>query len=173
LSVPAVLATNTYVEDFKGNKYKTVQLDGKTWLAENLNSLVGYGSWCDNCDEYGAFYTFEAAKKACGTLDNGWRLPNNDEWNKLREKYKEPDTIRYTDSYERLLVGGNSGFHASGGYFKSSDDYSKEQGGYWSLEGDKILYYHFFSPLSGYPDIHHSERYYRPEVVALSCRCVK
>lgn len=63
-----------------GKSYKTIQLGGKTWMAQNLNyadstqylGLLGR-SWCydnkqSNCDKYGRLYTWSAAMDSVGTF---------------------------------------------------------------------------------------------------------
>jgi len=65
--------------------YTTITIGNQRWLAENMRFETSSGSWCykkneDNCSEYGRFYTFEAAKKAC---PEGWHLPSSREWQEL------------------------------------------------------------------------------------------
>jgi uncharacterized protein (TIGR02145 family) len=125
------------VSDPTGRKYKTVKINGKTWLAENLNYDLGKDSWCyndsiENCEKYGRLYAYEAAKLSCKVLGAGWRLPTDGEWRGLinlyggyrntftvRDKDKHPlydfpsassDTL---SAFEALIAGGKASFNAT------------------------------------------------------------
>ena len=78
---PVVYGT---MKDQAGIEYKTVTIDGKTWMAENL-ALQTANSFCydndtDNCVKYGRLYMWDAAMKAC---PEGWHLPTFTEFNDL------------------------------------------------------------------------------------------
>jgi len=74
--------------DTRNNKtYPTTTIDGKTWMAENLNYDTAKYSTYDRsmcydfdstiCAKYGRLYTWEAAMMVCPT---GWHLPSRQEW---------------------------------------------------------------------------------------------
>ena len=82
----------------KNQSYRTVVIDGKTWMAENLNydTADGSGSWCyenspNNCATYGRLYNWNTAMAGSsssqvspsgvqGVCPVGWHLPSRNEW---------------------------------------------------------------------------------------------
>jgi uncharacterized protein (TIGR02145 family) len=65
--------------DYRDKKqYKTVQLGGRIWMADNLNYK----------DSKGKLYDFENVQKAC---PNGWRLPSKSAWEDLKKEISEAD----------------------------------------------------------------------------------
>ena len=85
ISFAAPKAKKNEIKDARDKqKYRTVVIDGRTWMADNLNYNVP-GSTCyredeDNCMVYGRLYSWEAAKSACPA---GFRLPTNEEYESL------------------------------------------------------------------------------------------
>src|SRR5262245_13672290 len=65
--------------------------DGRQWTTENLN-VDARPSYCYddaelNCRRYGRLYTWDAARKGCQSLGEGWRLPTENEWRQLAKHY--------------------------------------------------------------------------------------
>ena len=128
--------------------YRTLEINGRIWMADNLNYEVE-GSTCYNnnskiCQEYGRLYTWDAAQKACAALGNGWRLPTDEEWNALRNSFGGEQK-----AYTPLIKGGASGFEGQlGGTSGTKGNFSglNRAGQYWTSSGfsrNSAWYYWF------------------------------
>ena len=76
---PEPRVTGSFTDPRDGRTYRTVELNGLTWIAENLNFDVGEECWFYDNDpkngaKYGRLYTWEAAQRACPP---GWMLPTD------------------------------------------------------------------------------------------------
>ncbi|MDR0305256.1 MAG: hypothetical protein LBI42_00290 [Chitinispirillales bacterium] len=155
--------------------YGIVAIGGREWMTENLNyrhsSWAQYdddifeydhkGSWCyyddpDDCDKYGRLYTFEAAIEAC-PADDGWRLPDNADWETLIDAagglatagrklksdtgwYFYPNGTAGTNDYKFSALPG--GYRLSGGGIFEEEAFN----GYWwsATLSTSILLYHSY-----------------------------
>lgn len=101
-----------------GNVYKTTQIGGKTWMAENLNyfDIEGAASsikndWCywdkpENCESAGRLYTWKVAQRIC---PEGWRLPTKADWESLLQEVG-------ADSLNEILWKGSSKLKSVNGW---------------------------------------------------------
>lgn len=161
-----------------GKKYRKVELDGRVWMAENLNFDIGegclfYDNDSKNGERYGRLYTWEAARNACPP---GWRLPADEEWKKLassfggylnRKKIGDPHS-----AFAALIEGGKSKFDALlGGHYYSHDSFGflDLTGSFWSsTEFYNKAFYFFFDPRDRTVGKHT-----RLKSFGLSCRCIR
>ena len=101
-----------------GKAYKTTQIGGKTWMAENLNyfDIEGAASsikndWCywdkpENCESVGRLYTWKVAQRIC---PEGWRLPTKADWESLLQEVG-------ADSLNEILWKGSSKLKSVNGW---------------------------------------------------------
>jgi len=118
-------ATDGFLTDIDGNRYRVIQIGSMTWMAENLRvtrdkdgfplQTYCYTDKVSKCEEFGHLYPWENALKAS---PEGWRLPTSEDWKKLEiELGMDPDDAlsfgwRGTDQGAQLKEGGSSGFDA-------------------------------------------------------------
>jgi uncharacterized protein (TIGR02145 family) len=75
-------ASGEIVDARDGKSYRTIKIEGRTWIAENMNYEVPNESWCyedkpSYCERSGRLYTLEGARQAC---PKGFHLPRDREW---------------------------------------------------------------------------------------------
>ena len=155
-SAPTALA---YPRDVA--RYRTMELGGLRWMAENLRygapGSTCYGLQAANCERLGRLYDFEAASRSCPP---GWRLPSDDDWKRLEMGLGASaddvarDRGRAGPLGDRLKVGGDSGFDAlMAGYYDPHDQAYQHEGrtaAFWAstLDGaDEV------SPLAWHRDV--------------------
>lgn len=106
-----------------GQRYRTVRLAGRTWMAENLRfqtpNAACYADDPANCAEHGRLYPWQDALTAC---PEGWHLPSTSEWKDLamneggyQLNVKTPPDIvgNPSQALAALSLGGNTGFDAT------------------------------------------------------------
>lgn len=81
---------------YGGQTYNVVEIQGRTWMAENLNYETEY-SRCfmdleENCAKYGRLYTYEDAVRVC---PEGWHLPGIDEFLEVYDMVNELETYGF------------------------------------------------------------------------------
>lgn len=160
--------TEELIDPRDGKRYKTIEIQGKVWMAENLGYAVEEGtSWsynnADNNTQYGMLYNREAAEKACPT---GWRLPAIEEWMSLRKLFP-------LHTYSAVREGGASGLNTTlGGQInlKGKFQYVNMVGYYWSSSpyGKKWKIFEVNGGLYKYANFQISRR-----DRGLSVRCIK
>ena len=78
----------TLTDDRDGATYRTVEVNGYTWMAENLRYVPSDATQSavveEGCEIAGRFYSKEAAKTACPA---GWILPDSNVINSLKKGY--------------------------------------------------------------------------------------
>jgi len=124
--------TGTLTDSRDGQVYKTITLNGKSWMAQNLNYATDKGSCCYNdqkdfCYKYGKLYTWTQTDIACPV---DWHVPTGGEWQSLIDYFGGDESAG-----TKLLKGGSSGFNASlgGDRGKSGSFENIGAGGYyWS-----------------------------------------
>lgn len=166
------------VDPRDNRSYPTIIINGKTWLAENLNYRVG-NSWCydnkeANCTEYGLLYDWASAIEACKGLGAGWGLPSDQEWREMAKLFGGSDDDAKDGgmaAYKALIKGGSSGFQAILGGWRDSDGsyiLLGSGGYYWSsMESDVDNawgYYFYVGKLT---------RGLSGKSLGQSCRCLK
>jgi len=155
---------NTYADDRRdgrrdgvftdrrdGQKYRTVWIGNRVWMAENLNYLTG-GSWCyggdnSNCKTYGRLYTWDEAQYIC---PSGFHLPSREEWNGLVNTAgggSAGTALKSRDGWRSQNGTDTFGFSAlPGGYKKDTGNnyqYLGEGGNWWTApdHGSGVAYH--------------------------------
>ena len=150
-SIPQGSDAQTETQNIGG--YKTANIGGVVWMAENLN-IETDGSYCyndvpDNCSIYGRLYTYEAAQTAC---PDGWHLATADEWDFLNNTVGTNSSASYylksTAGWWTDVGNGNDayGFTALPGGIRNIDGVYSDltlAGYFWaeaSIDGNSASY---------------------------------
>ena len=87
----------TLVDERDGHEYKTVEINGTTWMAENLK-YESSNSTCknDSCDIYGLHYTYPFATSETNQLcPDGWHVSTTAEWDSMLAYVTGIDSLNY------------------------------------------------------------------------------
>lgn len=181
-SIVATALQGLSAQGASGSGQRSMRMaDGRVWTTRN-SEVNTASSYCyDNsdadCRRYGRLYTWEAARQACQSLGDGWRLPTDQEWRNLARHYggvSEDSDERGKAAYKALSVGGSSGFDAVlGGGRDEQGRYERREahGFYWTAtEADpKTVWYYNFG--RGGQAFHRQNGGEKKE--AFSVRCVR
>ena len=194
LSSSSIISYGTMKDSRDGKTYKTVVVDGVTWMAENLNYAdheIGesscYSNSDSNCELYGRLYSRDAAmnsasceyQKNCdlgegpiqGVCPSGWHIPTKTEVQSLLDYISSPSALRSAGSswnYPGTDDYGLSFLGAGNG----SDSYFEDLHKYevmWIYIPSSLQYFLLISGSSDNAEIwdHSSNKYYS------TVRCIK
>lgn len=145
----------------EGQTYPTLVIPelGVSWLAENLDIPTEGTSFCFEemphyCFLYGRLYTLEGAKEGCARLGPGWQVPALEDWRALGEYFGGFFEPNVTDShlwdaeksFNRLTVGGDSGFNIKkgGGYGSEQQEYyGSSTAFFWTRSAEAGSYFSY------------------------------
>ena len=151
-----------------GRVYNTVEIAGLEWMSENLNYRIT-GSMCYdnhpfNCRRLGRLYTWWDATRAC---PEGWRLPSDEDWDKLYRHYGGNSIDAYNNMITGPFKAKMSGWYTQNNEFKAVN----AKAYFWSSttknEGEEARYY----SLNKENKLLNSSK--TQKSLAFSCRCVR
>ena len=109
---------STFTDTRDGQTYKTVTIGTQTWMAENLNYVVGTNYCYENsalhCQAYGRLYSWGTALRAC---PDGWRLPDLEDWRQLIETVKN----QQRHDFEKSRISSGYAFNGLSGITLKSE----------------------------------------------------
>ena len=172
-------AQEKFTDTRDGNAYKTIKIEGRTWMTENLRYLGETGaSYFDNdpsnLHSYGVLYDWHTAVKAC---PEGWHLPSGSEFRQLLVNIDNSDSKGRKSSgpvYPGFQLAGMKSYEGvftemdESGYYWTSTEYSEAEAEFFSyiiLNGKALV---DISRKEDMPDIHGAEKSSK-----YSVRCVR
>ncbi len=164
-----------------GKTYKTVNIGGATWMAENLNYKTASGSWCyygntdsSNCDKYGGrLYDWNTATGVC---PSGWHLPSRHEWKNIvtiaGDSSAAGKKLKSVTGWANGNGTDNYGFAAMpGGYRANNGGFGNAgNGGNWWTYTENGSAYAYAVRMSSYDD--NVDETYNYKDYGFSVRCV-
>ena len=179
LSVTGLTGQTKFTDPRDGNEYRTITVQGITWMAENLRFKPAEGAdYFDhdpnNVPIYGMLYDWETANKVC---PDGWYLPTGDEYHELVNYNEQKERWGYgasdPESFRIQLAGmqNHEGIYTEldeSGYYWTSTEYNGEYAEYFSyffITQNRVV---DISREEDIADVHGSEK-----INKYSVRCVK
>jgi len=126
-------ASTEFCDSRDNNVYKKTTINGKTWMAQNLNYKVEGGSKCygdndNDCKTYGRLYNWATAtNNAC---PSGWYLPTDDEWTTMITYVGGEGTYNSSRDVAAKYLKATSGW-------ANNDKSSQDEYGFSALPGGK------------------------------------
>jgi uncharacterized protein (TIGR02145 family) len=179
-SILNLAAQDKFTDPRDGNSYRTINIEGVTWMAENLKYTdAGSGAHYfdnnpNNIASYGVLYEWKTAMKAC---PDGWHLPSGEEFRTLINNFEIDEAWGKTTSGPvsfGIQLAGMQDFEGTftemdeSGYYWTATEYNKDDAEYFSymiINGKAII---DVSRKEDMPDIHGAEKSSK-----YSVRCVK
>ena len=155
--------TVTYgtLTDIDGNVYKTITVNGREWMAENLNVgrfrngdqiflVTDNNGWASsilqpfscyyqnevsNACPYGRIYNFYAVTDSRGLCPTGWHVPDNFEWSLLGDAFGGSSTAGTQLRTTGTLEAGNGLWFSPNAGATNQSGFSAVPGGYRSQFG--------------------------------------
>ncbi|MCX6334947.1 MAG: hypothetical protein NT092_11695 [Bacteroidia bacterium] len=173
-------AQEKFTDTRDGNIYKTIKIEGVTWMAENLKYIAeGSGAhYFDNdpgnLASYGVLYEWQTAMKVC---PDSWHLPSGSEFRQILDNMESSDSRGNATSgpvYPGFQLAGMKSYEGvftemdESGYYWTSTEYDKDDAEFFSyifLNGKSVV---DISRKEDMPDIHGAEKTNK-----YSVRCVK
>jgi uncharacterized protein (TIGR02145 family) len=139
----SVFGQGKFVDKRDGNEYRTINVGGLTWMAENLRYMAKEGAYYFddnpvNLKKYGILYDWKAAVKAC---PDGWRLPTGTEYHELLNHNEQGGSWKSKPSDPNsfgIELGGMQDYEGTftemeeSAYFWTSTEYDREHAEYLS-----------------------------------------
>jgi uncharacterized protein (TIGR02145 family)/uncharacterized repeat protein (TIGR02543 family) len=122
---PRKAAYAALTDERDGQQYRTTQIGGQVWMAENLNYAPENGnSWCymddkSYCGKYGRLYDWTTARTVCPA---GWHLPTAQEWDELT-------------GWVNFTVGGNTAVNLAAANIWDNERETEDDYGFSALPG--------------------------------------